>query len=120
MTIRDVLRLCDDVRPNPYAPATKIRWLGELDGKVAQQVMLLDRSEMSQFQYTERDMEREMLVEFPHDEIYQYWLNAKLDYAAGELKRYNNDIELFNAAWGEFVRWFAATYDPANKECEDE
>ena len=118
MKIKDALRAADDIRPNPYLPATKLAWLAELDGKVALDVMLTDISEAQHFNYTERDMDTELLVQFPHDRMYVLYLAAMMDYAADEMKKYENDMKLFNAAWGEFVRWFARTYEPAQREDE--
>lgn len=120
MTIMEAIQQADDIRPNPYVPATKIRWLAELDGRAALDIMLMGIEETQHFKYTERDMDTELLIHFPHDGIYLYWLCAKLDYAAGEMNRYNNDLEMFNNAWNEYTRWFARVYQPAQREQREE
>lgn len=117
MTVRECIEMIDELRPNPVAPFVKVEWLAELDGTIALDVMLMDISEVQQFNYREAtDMDRELLVRFPHDSIYQYFLVAKLDFVAGEMKRYNNDIQLYNNALAAYTRWFAQRYEPAMGE----
>lgn len=113
MKVYEALRAADDIRPNALLPATKLRWLAELDARIALDVMLMDISEANNFKYTVEDKDSELLVHFPHDRLYTLYLIAQIDFANGELSRYQDDKELFNAAWGEFVRWFARTYEPA-------
>lgn len=116
MKVYEALRAADDIRPNALLPATKLRWLAELDGKIAVDVMLMDIAEAQNFNYTADDRESELLAHFPHDDIYTLYLVAQIDFANGEMSRYQDDKELFNAAWGEYVRWFARTYAPAQKK----
>lgn len=113
-TIREVISRVDENKPNAFTEAQKLRWLALLDGKVAGDVMLMHISEMAQFNYQHpADMDRELLVSFPHDDIYDYWLSAKIDEANGETDKYQNTMEAYNAVWCNFVCWFASTYDPA-------
>ena len=119
MKVIEALRAADDIRPNALLQDTKLRWLSELDGKIAVDVMLMDIAEAQNFKYTQDDFDSELLAAFPHDDVYVLWLVAQIDFANGELNRYQDDKELFNAAWGEFVRWFARTYEPAQKKARD-
>lgn len=89
-------------------------WIAELDGKIALDVMMMDIAEVRQMHYIyPDDLENEPLVSFPHDSIYEQWLGAKIDYANGEYNKYENSKEQFNASYGNFVRWFAAKYEPS-------
>lgn len=113
-TIREVIARVDENKPNVFSEALKLRWLALLDGKIAGDVMLMHISEMKQFDYRHpADMDRELLVSFPHDDIYDHWLAAKIDEANGETDKYQNSMEAYNAVWTNFVCWFAATYEPA-------
>lgn len=112
--IKDVIARVDEVKPNAFSQAQKLYWLAQLDGRVAADVMLMYISDIQQFNYQHPDdLERELLVSFPHEEIYDYWLQAKIDEANGEDSKYMNTMEAFNAAWNNFVCWFARTYQPA-------
>jgi hypothetical protein len=53
------------------------------------------------------------LADSPHDDLYTWWLQAQVDLANGEYDRAQNTMAVFNNTWGEFVRWFAQRYDPA-------
>ena len=57
----------------------------------------------------------ELLVEPPHHKLYGQYLIAMIDYANGEYDKYANTMQMFNAFWGEFMRWFARVYAPANR-----
>lgn len=112
-TIREVIGRIDDSKPNAFENEDKVRWLSLLDGKIAADVMMMSITEIQQFNYSADDMDRELLVSFPHDDIYDYWLMAQIDLANGETDKYQNSAEVYNAAYSNFVRWFANTYAPA-------
>lgn len=56
-----------------------------------------------------------LLVDAPHDKLYRPYLMAQIDFANADYDKYANDMALFNAYYGEFVRWFSRTYAPANR-----
>ncbi len=58
----------------------------------------------------------ELLAEPPHSKLYAEYLIARIDYANGEYDKYANAMQMFNAFWGEFSRWFARTYRPADRK----
>ncbi len=121
-TIQEIIERVDDTKPNAFSQKTKMAWIAELDGKIAADVMLMDISEIRQLKYAHpQELDSEPLVGFPHDSIYDLWLGAKIDFANGEYNKYQNSMEQFNAHYGNFVRWFAASYAPAQgyaKACD--
>lgn len=113
-TIREIIAQVDGDNPNAFSPKTKLKWIAQLDGKIALDVMLMDASETEQFRYQHPEgMDIAPLVKFPHDDIYELWLNMKIHAAQGETERYQNALLLYNAAYKNYVRWFAHTYSPA-------
>lgn len=52
----------------------------------------------------------------PDDEVYIYWLYAKIDQRLGEIARYNNDAMLFNAAWDAAAKRFNRTHMPRGRQ----
>lgn len=64
------------------------------------------------------DKNKEMLVRPPHDKLYRSYLTAKIDFANGEYDKYANTAMMFNSDFGEFMRWFALTYRPADTHRE--
>lgn len=114
MTIQEIIRQADETAPNALPEETKLGWIAELDGNIALNVLLLNICEAQQFGYKwPEDMNREPLVNFPHQNIYHLWLRAKIDDHNGEVERYENSMQQYNAAYGNFVRWFASNYSPA-------
>jgi len=112
--IRDVIERVDGLKPNAFTDQQKVRWLALLEGKIAADVFLMDIGEISQFEYKYPDcMDNELMVSYPHDDLYEYWLMAQIDMANGEYDRYNNTMAMYNATLDAFTAWFAQTYDPA-------
>ena len=111
-TIGKIVELADQLRENAFPLALKVAWIAELDALIALEVMKLDVLELEQFQYDpEQDLETVPLVKFPHDNIYHYWLCAKIDAENGEYNRYQNSMELYNGAYLAYRTWFSSVYD---------
>lgn len=113
MKLIDAIRRADDIRPNPFSLETKIQALASLDGKIALEIHLMDISEAQQFNYTEEDADKELLAPFPYDKLYVSFLVAEIGFDTGEYNKYENDRAMFNQEYGEYLRWFARTYKPA-------
>lgn len=119
-TIQEIIDRVDEMKPNAFTEQRKLQWIEELDGKIALDVMLMSVEDAGQFRYSyPEDMDSEPLVRFPHDSIYELWLAAQIDFANGEYNKYQNTMEQYNAHYGAFVRWFAATYEPAQGYYEE-
>lgn len=120
MTIARIIERVDERKPNAFSEEQKLRWIAELDGRIALDVMLMSITDAESFRYSyPEDMQSQPLVRFPHEALYEAWLGAMIDLANGEYARYQNSMELFNAQYGAFVRWFAATYAPAQGYYEE-
>lgn len=119
-TIREIIARVDDVKINAFGEEVKMAWIAELDGKIALDVMLMSIEDVQQLQYkSPDDLESTPLVKFPHDSLYDLWLGAKIDFANGEYSKYQNSMEMFNAHYGNYVRWFAQFYEPAQGYARD-
>lgn len=115
--IKEVIDRVDENKPNAFSEKTKLQWLAALDGKVAVDVFLMDIVEARSLAYTyPNDIETELLVSFPHEDIYDLWLQARIDFENGEYDKYQNTMEMFNSCYSSFIRWFADTYEPAQGE----
>jgi len=112
-TVGTVIALVDEVKPNAFSSAVKAVWLTSLDRKIAVNVLLLSREDAAQIKYSDTDPDAQLLVDVPYDDLYGVWLQAQIDFQNGEYEKYQNTMEMFNALYGEFVRWYAMTYDPA-------
>lgn len=121
MKLQEAIELVDEVKPNAFDSKVKVAWLNALEGRIAASVFLLAPVEVRQLQYRfPEDLETELLVTAPHDDIYPLWLQAKIDEANGEYDKYQNTMRIYNEHYGSFLRWFAGLYDPVEGYISEE
>lgn len=113
MTVSELIAYVDSVKPNAFSDSDKVLWLNEIEARVQLEVMLRWPGEVIQYALP-GDKDAELLLSPPHTAVYRYWLQAMIDFENGEYEKYQNTSEMFNAAWGAFVAWFAETYRPAD------
>lgn len=87
-------------------------WLSELDGKLGFEFFGVDA--WTPYDYSE-DSACELLVPFPWDLIYSYYLSALTYHTNGEYDRYANEWALFEQKLEEFKRFVRRTNDPVCK-----
>ena len=112
-TIKEIIERVDENKPNAFDTKQKMAWLSALDGKIAAEVMLMSITQVRLLEYRYPDhLDCEMLVSWPHEELYDLYLEAKIDFANGEYDKYQNSQAAFNSAYDDFVCWFVSNYDP--------
>jgi len=113
MTLGNLIKFVDEIKPNTFSNEMKTAWVNEVEGLVQTEVMLIAVEDVIQYSY-ENNADTVLLAKPPHDKIYRAYLCALIDFANGEYGRYNNSIELFNNYYGEYMRWYALHYRPAD------
>ena len=118
MTIAEVISKVDALKPNTYTPEDKVEWLSTLDARVKSQI--IDAHECIEPTFFcgydgLADMETELLVPAPYDEMYLRWLEAMIDYHNSDDDRYNNAIILFNNAYDGYKKHYTRTHMPKSK-----
>ena len=119
MKIIEAISKIDDLKHNTYSQSDKIGWLSRLDSMVKR--LIIDTHEGGEdvvfTGYTsETNPETEMLIPAPFDEAYLRWLEAQIDYANGEIGKYNNSIEMYNTAWQAYQNYYNRTHMPKGKK----
>lgn len=61
------------------------------------------------------DTSTRLLVPFPYDRMYQFYLAMKIDEVNMEIEKRNNDGALFDAAYGEYSDWYTRHHMPLQK-----
>ena len=118
MTIAEVISKVDSLTPNTYTPEDKIGWLSTLDSRVKSQIINTHRRKDPVCFYgydSLLDMQTELLVPAPYDEMYLRWLEAQIAYHNSEDDRYNNAIMLFNNAYEGYKKHYTRTHMPLSK-----
>lgn len=128
MTINEAISTVDRLRPNRFSREDKIRWLGELDAMVWQElVMTHDHPAMHNGEgwvgeaqidpvfpgyKSDTPGDTELLVKFPNDSLYLRWLESQIDLHNAEITKYNNSRAMFNNAYLTYTDWYNRTHMP--------
>lgn len=116
MTIQMAIDRADMMKPNLMDRKLKIAALSELDGLIHREIILKHAHppEMDTFDgYTEdTELGTELIVPWPYDEIYGWWLMARIDEMNLETDKYENDRTKFNAAYDMFHDWWRRNHMP--------
>lgn len=115
MTIVEALHRIDELKPNSYQQAEKIKWLSSLDGVIKSEIIdTHEGGEDVAFSGYSDDAELTtvLLVPAPYDDIYLRWLEAQIDYTNGEYGKYNNSLIAYNDAYDLYQRHYNRTHMP--------
>ncbi len=118
-TLKSVIEYVDEIKPNAFSNEAKTQWVNECEGLVQTEVLLLADTELISYSYY-TDKDKELLVKHPHVKIYWAYLTAMIDFANGEYNKYQNTMQMFNAFFSEYMRWFALWYHPADTHGEND
>lgn len=121
MTIIEAINMIDTLKPNSYTQLDKIRWLSDLDGMVKKEIIDTHEGwEAVVFsRYDENtDINTELLVPAPHEDIYIKWLESKIDYANAEYGKYNNSSIAYNSAFSVFERYYNRHHMPIGRKLD--
>lgn len=119
MTLIEAIDQANALKPNTYGHTDKVKWLSTLDGIVKREIIDTHEGaeEVTFNGYDEdTDLATELLVPAPYDSIYLRWLETMIDYANGELARYNNSAQAYNDAYNAFARYYNRTHMPKGKK----
>ena len=119
MTIIEAITNIDALKTNTYTQNDKVKWLSRLDWMVKKEIIDTHEVEVPvDFTgYDETtDLNTELLVPAPYDEVYLRWLEAQIDYANAEYGKYNNSIVMYNTAYTAYSNYYNRTHMPLGKE----
>ena len=114
MTVQDCIQIVDGYEPNAYDLDTKCRWVRECEGKVYTELFLQQPIGFHAGPLA-MILGYELAIPAPYNKIYPLYLRAMIHYGNAEPDRYNMDMQLFNQAWSECVRWFGQDYDISDR-----
>lgn len=113
MTLIEAIDKVDTLKPNVYTQEDKIGWLSSLDGMIKRDVIDRHEGAVLWTPYTsETDINTELLVGSPYEEMYITWLESKIDYSNSEYIKYNNSITRFNDTYQAFCNDYNRTHMP--------
>jgi hypothetical protein len=100
MTIRQAIERLDELVPNMVTDEVKVSWLHALDSRLYRDVWLshagTDAVVWNGYQ-PGVDMDTEMLAPSGYEDIYPLYMEMMIHATNGEIKRYNNAAQRYNA-----------------------
>jgi hypothetical protein len=118
LTILEVLAKVNKLKPNGFEQTEKIDWLSTCEWNIKRDIIDTHEGsdEVTFTGYNENTPTDTVLIApAPYDELYVRWLEAQIDYANGEMGRYNNSIALYNEAVGTFRNYYNRVHKPLQK-----
>ena len=106
MKLKEAIRKADALRPNTLDEEQKVKWVVELEGEIAE----IERTDLPEDGWAEQDPV--LLMPYPKDEIYVYYLMAKIDFANEEMQLYADDSVVANERITEAKAWWVRNHMP--------
>ena len=118
MTIIEAITRVDALKHNTYTQTDKIQWLSRLDWMVKKHI--IDTHEgADQVTFVgydnNTDLQTELLVPAPYDEVYLRWMEAQIDYHNGEYGKYNNAVDMFTTSYEAYQNYYNRNHMPIGK-----
>ena len=101
MKANKVIERVDAIRINPYGDEQKLEWINNLEEMV--QSLVIQSKEIKSLSYPE-DMDKELLITAPFDNLYGLYLEAMIDYYNREYANYNNSVLMFETRFTEYKK----------------
>lgn len=118
MKIIEAINRIDSLKHNTYTESDKLAWLSRLDAMVKKHI--IDTHEGDEVTFTGyddmTDLQTELLIPAPYDEVYLRWMEAQIDYHNGEYEKYNNAMDMFNTAYEGYQNYYNRTHMPKGKK----
>lgn len=113
MKLRELLTTVDQLRPNAFTDAEKIRMVNTVEGRIYKDILQkYEGVEPIFVPFEEGQEERELVVPVPFTDVYVYYLISMMDFYNGDSGRYNDSMVLYNQAWEEFQAHYLQKHTP--------
>ena len=119
MKIIEAINRLDALKHNTYSQPDKVNWLSRVDGMVKRHI--IDTHEGAEdvtfTGYDENtDLQTELLVPAPYDDLYLRWMEAMIDFHNGEYGKYNNAVDMFNTTYESYQSYYNRTHMPKGRK----
>lgn len=121
MKIREAIDKIDSLNPNQYTEEDKLRWLSILDATVVEDIFKTHERNIGEAPichfdpYRPEEMDKDLLVPFPYDELYISYLDMKICEANKETERYENAARTYNSFMQDYANHYNRTHMPKFK-----
>ena len=117
MTRIDAIKEADRLKPNAFPAEDKLRWLERLEKRIRREILLQHEGTVPALgNFGSEELNLELLVPSPYDEMYIHWLCAQMDYYNGEPDSFNASNAMFEAMFGQFRNDYRREHRPLSRE----
>ena len=108
LTFRELIDRVDELAPNQYSDAQKVRWLRDLDGRVLNELYWSYIRRREPFPDDEdAALDAELVIREPYaSDIYENYLLSRIAERNAEIQKYNLYAALFNEAYQSYCRCY--------------
>ena len=119
MKIIEAINRLDALKHNTYTQSDKVNWLSRVDHMVKRHI--IDTHEGAEdvlfSGYDDStDLDTELLVPAPYDDLYLRWMEAMIDFHNGEYGKYNNAVDMFNTSYEGYQSYYNRTHMPKGRK----
>jgi len=113
VTLYQILQNIRKTKPTEIEDRKLIRWISELDQKTWDEVFATHEGmgTAPSLPYG-ADLQKKALIPFPHEDIYEKWLEAMIDFENADFERYNNSMMMFQSLYNTFIDWYHRNHMP--------
>lgn len=104
MTVNELITLVREEKPNSFSNAKLVSYINELEQDAGEQLKLYEIPV-----HTLTNLDENLVVPAPHDDIYAPYLKAKIDWANEEYASYQNNQAQFEQNFANFINWIVTT-----------
>lgn len=111
-TMNKVIEYVDEIRINGYSDDHKYKWMSNLDGLIARDVMEIEIPCYD----GPADADNELLVAAPFDDLYAMYVILQIELADQEYDHYNNMAMVFQNRLEQYKAWYLRKNRPPKRK----
>ena len=115
MTINEAITKLKDLKPTQLGADVLVEWISELEMKIwHENISWHDGAGTAPAAPYDpvADLDTELLIPEPYCAVYLRWMEARIDYYAGDIAKYSNSMTMYNVALSEYTDWFNRHHMP--------
>lgn len=113
MKVRDVLAHVNEVKPNVFSDARLMDFLNEVESMAWTEALRNDPVDYVVLAVPD-DLEKELIIPQPYAKVYGSYIQAMIDFQNEESVSYQNNMEMFNSTWAEYLKYMNRKNDRKN------
>lgn len=108
ITAHEVIAEADAIRDNNIPDDQKCKWIERFEQELQEKLYRFYNTKGTAIGTV--SLSTELSVPEAFADLYVSLLASKIDYANGEIDRYNNDLQLYNYYKKSFEEWYVSTH----------